>query len=113
MVRACPPGLTVIDASTSMEGDGPTNGDLVKTDLIIAGTNPLATDMVAAKIMGFHKNEVASLAMAIRARMRPSSLDQIDIRGESLETVQMAFKRPTLVPWSDISSWYGVKEIHS
>ncbi len=111
MVRACPPGLTVIDASTSMEGNGPTDGDLVKTDLIIAGTNPLATDMVAAKIMGFHKNEVATLAMAIRARMRPSSLEAIEIRGEQLETVQMAFKRPDLVPWSDINSWYGAKEI--
>jgi uncharacterized protein (DUF362 family) len=113
MVRACPPGLTVIDGSTSMEGNGPTDGDLVKTDLIIAGTNPLATDMVAAKIMGFHKNEVATLAIAIRARMKPSSLDQIEIRGEQLETVQMAFKRPELVPWGEINSWYGVKEIHS
>ena len=111
MVRACPPGLTVIDASTSMEGDGPTDGDLVKTKLIIAGTNPLATDMVAAKIMGFHKNEVATLAMAFRVGMKPTSLEKIDIRGEQLETVQMAFKRPVMVPWSDISSWYGVKEI--
>jgi len=51
--------------------------------------------------------------MAIRARMRPASLDQIDIRGESLETVQMAFKRPVMVPWSDITSWYGAKEIHA
>ena len=111
MVRACPPGLTVIDGSTSMEGNGPTDGDLIKTDLIIAGTNPLATDMVAAKIMGFHKYEVATLAMAIRARMRPSSLEAIEIRGEQLETVQMAFKRPDLVPWGEINSWYGVKEI--
>lgn len=113
MVRACPPGLTLIDASTSMEGNGPTDGELVKTDLIIAGTNPLATDMVGAKIMGFHKNEVATLAMAIRARMKPSSLEYIDIRGESLDAVQMAFKRPELVPWGEINSWYGVKEIHA
>jgi uncharacterized protein (DUF362 family) len=113
MVKACPPGLIVIDASTSMEGDGPTDGDLVKTDLIIAGTNPLATDMVAASIMGFHKNEVATLAMAIRAGMKPTSLDYIEIRGEPLDAVQMAFKRPTMVPWGDINSWYGVKEIHA
>jgi len=111
MVRACPPGLIVIDASTSMEGNGPTDGELVKTDLIIAGTNPLATDMVAAKIMGFHKNEVATLAMAIRAGMKPTSLDYIEIRGEPLETVEMAFKRPDMINWGDIKSWYGVKEI--
>jgi uncharacterized protein (DUF362 family) len=111
MVRACTPGLIVIDASTSMEGNGPTNGELVKTDLIIAGTNPLATDMVAAKIMGFHKNEVATLAMAIRAGMKPTSLDYIEIRGEPLETVEMAFKRPDMVNWGDIRDWYGVKEV--
>jgi uncharacterized protein (DUF362 family) len=113
MVRACPPGLTVIDASTSMEGNGPTDGELVRTNLIIAGTNPLATDMVGAKIMGFHKNEVATLAMAIRARMKPTSLDYVEIRGEPLETVQMAFKKPELVPWGDVNSWYGVREIHA
>jgi uncharacterized protein (DUF362 family) len=113
MVRACTPGLTLIDASTSMEGNGPSDGDLVKTDLIIAGANPLATDMVGAKIMGFNKNEVATIAMAIRAGMKPTSLDQVEIRGEQLDTVQMAFKRPEMVPWSDINSWYGVKEIHA
>ena len=113
MVRACTPGLTVIDASTSMEGNGPSDGDLVKTDLIIAGTNPLATDMVAAKIMGFHKNEVAQFVMAMRAGMEPRSLDQVEIRGEQLDAVQMAFKRPEMVPWGDINSWYGVKEIHA
>ena len=113
MVKACTPGLTVIDASTSMEGNGPTDGELVKTNLIIAGTNPLATDMVGAKIMGFHKNEVATLALAIRARMKPYSLDAVEIRGEGLEGVQMAFKRPELVPWGEINSWYGAREIHA
>lgn len=113
MVKACTPGLTVIDGSSSMEGNGPTDGEVVKTDLIIAGTNPLATDMVAAKIMGFHKNEVATFAMAIRSGMQPASLDQVEIRGEQLETVQMAFKRPEMVPWGDINSWYGAKEIHA
>ena len=113
MVKACTPGLTLIDGSMSMEGNGPTEGDLVKTDLIVAGTNPLATDMVAAKIMGFHKNEVATFAMAIRAGMKPSSLDQVEIRGEQLDTVQLAFRRPEMVPWGDINSWYGAKEIHA
>jgi len=111
MVRACPPGLTVIDGSMSMEGNGPTDGDLIKTDLIVAGTNPLATDMVAAKIMGFHKNEVAQFAMAFRVGMKPTSVEKIEIRGEQLDSVQLAFKRPIMVPWNSINSWYGAKEI--
>ena len=69
--------------------------------------------MVAAKIMGFHKNEVAQFIMAMRAGMNPRSLDQVEIRGEQLETVQMAFKRPEMGPWGEINSWYGIKEIHA
>jgi uncharacterized protein (DUF362 family) len=62
MVRANKLGLVVIDASTAMEGNGPDAGDLVNMNLIIAGTNPLATDMVAANVMGF-----------LRMRYRPSN----------------------------------------
>ena len=68
MVRANKLGLVVIDASTAMEGQGPSRGPLVKTDLIIAGTNPLATDMVAAKIMGFEPQEIPTFTWARKGR---------------------------------------------
>ena len=111
MVKACPPGLVVIDSSTAMEGNGPSIGDLVKTDLIIAGTNPLATDMVAAHIMGFDKTEVPTFTCAIKSGMRPSTVNEIEIRGERLENVQQKFKKPEIVPWTDINSFWGAKEI--
>ena len=111
MVKACTPGLVVIDGSTAMEGDGPSSGDLVKTGLIIAGTNPLATDMVAAHIMGFDKSEVPTFTWAVKSGMRPSAVDEIDIRGEPLSNVQHHFKKPRLVKWTDINSFWGAKEI--
>lgn len=111
MVRACTPGLVVIDGSSAMEGDGPFSGELVKTDLIIAGTNPLATDMVAAHIMGFEKTEVPTFTTAIESGMRPSTLDEIEIRGEKVGSVQMAFKKPNIIPWAAISSFFGAVEI--
>ena len=46
MNSAVKTGLSVIDASSAMEGDGPTGGTLVDMGLIIAGTSPLVTDMV-------------------------------------------------------------------
>ena len=58
MVRANKLGLVVVDASTAMEGSGPWDGKAVKMDLIIAGTNPLATDMVSASLMGFEPSEI-------------------------------------------------------
>ena len=111
MVKACTPGLIVIDGSIAMEGNGPSDGDLVKTDIIIAGTNPLATDMVAAHIMGFDKTEVPTFTCAIKSGMRPSTVNEIEIRGEKLEDVKQKFKKPEIVPWTDINSWYGAKEI--
>ncbi len=53
MVRATKLGLTVVDGSMAMEGDGPMGGSLIPMNLIIAGMNLLATDLVTADIMGF------------------------------------------------------------
>lgn len=111
MVKACPPELVVIDGSTAMEGNGPSTGDLVKSDIIVAGTNPLATDMVAARIMGFDKSEVPTFTLAIKSGMKPATMDEIEIRGERLADVQQNFKKPNLVKWNDIRNFWGVKEI--
>lgn len=111
MVKACTPGLVVIDGSTAMEGDGPFGGDLLDTNLIIAGTNPLATDMVAAYIMGLDKSEVPTFTTAIESGMKPANLEEIEIRGESPLDVQVAFKKPNIVPWTGIKSMFGAEEI--
>ena len=106
MVRANKLGLVVIDASMAMQGQGPnvsSGGQLVKMDLIIAGTNPLATDMVAASIMGFKPEEVSTFVWAWNAGMSPSSLQNIDIRGERLRDVRRNFVRPAVFPWAYLS----------
>lgn len=111
MVRACTPGLVVIDGSTAMEGNGPSDGELVDAQLIIAGTHPLATDMVAADIMGFHPQEVPLFTTAIRSGMRPSGLNDIEVRGAVPGKVRMAFRKPEIIFWPEISSWYGANQI--
>ncbi len=45
--------LSFIDAIISGEGNGPEAPEPLKTEMIIAGTNPVSTDCVAAKLMGF------------------------------------------------------------
>jgi uncharacterized protein (DUF362 family) len=111
MVRANKLGLVVIDGSMAMEGDGPTEGQLVKMDLIIAGTNPLATDMVGASIMGFRPDEIPTFQWANRAGMQPQNLAAIEIRGESIEQVRRNFARPQTYAWNSIRSTWGFKEI--
>jgi uncharacterized protein (DUF362 family) len=100
MVRANKLGLTVVDGLMAMEGDGPANGDLVPMYLIIAGTNPLATDMVAANVMGFEPYEVPTFDCAISIGMQPQSLGEIVVKGKRIQDVQQKFKRATMNPWT-------------
>jgi uncharacterized protein (DUF362 family) len=45
------PQLTIMDARTGIEGNGPTKGKPVKMDLILTGGDALAVDITAAKVM--------------------------------------------------------------
>jgi uncharacterized protein (DUF362 family) len=108
MVRANKVGLAVIDASVAMQGQGPSvhrGGQLVKMNLIIAGINPLATDMVAAYLMGFQPKEISTFVWAWKARMSPTHLNQIEIRGAKLEDVRRDFLRPVVYPWEAIKEY--------
>jgi uncharacterized protein (DUF362 family) len=46
------PDLTIVDAITAMEGDGPGSGDPRFVGCLLAGTNALAVDKIAADIIG-------------------------------------------------------------
>ncbi len=111
MVRANKLGLVVVDGSTAMEGDGPSDGILVPMNVIIAGTNPLATDMVAANTMGFAPDEVPTFVWANKVGMQPNRLDDIEIRGAAIADVKRQFARPTLYAWNDIRESWGVQEM--
>ena len=111
MVRATRLGLVVVDGSMAMEGEGPSEGTLVKMDVIVAGTNPLATDMVAAAIMGFRPEEVPTFDWAQKAGMTPATLQEVEIRGEPIERVRRNFVKPQLMAWADIRKVWATKEI--
>lgn len=111
MVRASNMGLTVIDASSAMEGNGPSEGELVDMNLIIAGTNPLATDIVGAAVMGFGINEIPTFRWAIGSGFKPASLDEIEVRGENIDNVKRNFKKPQIIPWQAVSPYWGVEEL--
>jgi hypothetical protein len=73
-------------------------------NLIVAGTSPLAADMVAARLMGFTDLEaIPQFAWAHKLGMRPATLDDIEVRGEKIADVQRRFARPTLFQWTQYS----------
>ncbi|MFC1716122.1 DUF362 domain-containing protein [Candidatus Poribacteria bacterium] len=111
MVRVNKLGLVVIDASMGMEGNGPIGGTPVKMDLIIAGTNPLATDIVAASVMGFEPDEIPQFDWAEKAGMSPTRLGEIEVRGERIDNVRRNFVRADVTPWAGISDSFAVHEL--
>mgnify|MGYP000914758249 CR=1 FL=1 len=111
MVRANNLGLTVIDGSMAMEGNGPSQGEVFKMDVIVAGTNPVAADLVASAIMGFEAKEIPTFAWAAKAGLRPETLEEVIVRGDPIESVRRPFKKPFVVPWKMAGAFWGAREM--
>jgi uncharacterized protein (DUF362 family) len=111
MNHAVTTGLSIIDATTAMEGNGPSSGTLVDMGLIVAGTSPLATDMVGATLMGFEFSDIPFLRLAHETGMHPNQMEDIEVRGLNIAECKRQFVKPTISKWTDINKWWGVKEI--
>lgn len=82
------PDLTIVDAITAMEGNGPGSGDPRHVGLLLAGDNALAVDLIAADILGIpeklryveriaHKLQIAG---ADRATIETIGISMVDAR---------------------------------
>jgi len=85
------PDLTVIGGFVAMGGLGPVHGNPVKMDLIMAGRDPVATDAVAAKIMGFDPHSIYRIKKA--AEKGIGEMEGIEVLGEAIEGVKRQFER--------------------
>jgi len=87
------PHLIVVDGTIAMEGDGPIAGTPVELNLIMAGTDAVAVDTIAARIMDIDPEEVAPLAWAKRMGFGVWDEKEIRILGNSVSEVCRPFKR--------------------
>jgi len=88
------PQLTIMDARTGIEGNGPTKGKPVKMNLILTGNDALAVDITAAKVMmlnwketylnyiasktGFHEENIQVMGLPVTSvahRFEPPRID--------------------------------------
>lgn len=81
--------FTVIDGFIGMEGKGPVHGKPVKMDLIIAGKDPVATDAVAAQVMGFNPNNIYHIRRL--SELGIGKISDIEIVGENLDNIKRNF----------------------
>lgn len=72
------PNLTIIDATLcSLEWE--LGGRPVRLNTILVGTNVLATDIVAASMLGYSIDEVEHLRLAAQVHLGPTSMEEINV----------------------------------
>lgn len=84
------PVLTIVDAMTCQEGDGPTYGDRIELGLIISGKDMVSVDKVCSQIIGLPWEEVKYIGLLDGQ----GDIKDIKVIGESLSDVHVPFNIP-------------------
>ncbi len=90
------PTLQVMDAVMAMEGDGPNSGDPRKVGAILASGSYAHIDVVAARVIGIPPMDIPTVRAAMERGILGQKLDDIEVRGESIESLRVNdFKLPS------------------
>jgi uncharacterized protein (DUF362 family) len=84
--------VAVVDGVVGMEGDGPLFGSPVEHGLVAVGRDPVAVDVLCARLMGFQIAEVPHLALAGATGV--GQAENIEVRGAPESDFQRAYARP-------------------
>jgi uncharacterized protein (DUF362 family) len=83
------PHLQIVDGIVGMQGNGPIQGTPMPAGLLVFGADPVATDVTAARLMGFDAARVPSIAAAARflGQGDPERIDQVgeDVEGSAVD----------------------------
>lgn len=88
------PTLCVVDALVIGEGEGPLNVEPRFVGAIVAGDDPVATDVVVAELMGITTNELWFPWAAFLAGIGEIDRRRIELYGIPLESLKIQAQRP-------------------
>jgi len=89
------PVLHLVDAIVAMEGNGPGSGDPVKVGALLAGSNPVALDMVAGKLAAIPPELLYIEREAERMGLKGTRMEEIEIAGISPDSFD---RKPFVLP---------------
>ncbi|OGL42548.1 MAG: hypothetical protein A2161_20555 [Candidatus Schekmanbacteria bacterium RBG_13_48_7] len=91
------PHFTIVDGIWAMEGQAPFFGETIRNmNTLVAGENVAAVDTVAAIIMGFEPEEIATICLAREMGFKGTKLNEITIHGCKIESITRRFRRPVV-----------------
>jgi len=93
LARDLAPHLSVIDGVEGMEGDGPVDGDPVRHGFVLLGSDPVAVDAAAARLMGFDPREIGYLVYCARSGLGSLEGTEWQVVGDPLEAGIHEYRR--------------------
>ena len=72
MNRGIRPDLTIVDGSVGQDGEGPLYGDRADLQVLIAGRDSLAVDLVCCQVVGIKPQDIPHLKLALEQLGKPS-----------------------------------------
>jgi uncharacterized protein (DUF362 family) len=85
------PRFAIVDGIVGMEGNGPIQGEARRCGALVFGSDPVAVDATAARLMTIDPRQIRHLADAGRF-LGNISEERIDQLGESIETLRQDFR---------------------
>ena len=83
--------FAIMDGTTAGNGPGPRTLKPVRTDLILASSDQVAIDAVAAKIMGFDPMQIDYIRIADEEGLGNGKLENIEIVGYDISNLKYKF----------------------
>lgn len=96
MGEAIPIDITILSGMNGMTWTGPSDGKAVSSNLIVAGTDPVAADAVAARMMGLLPQAVHYLFELHRRGLGQADVSKMVIKGLSIIQAEEIFSMAAL-----------------
>lgn len=93
MAKKIPIDLTILSTSPAMIGTGPSDGKPVYANLIIAGTDPIATDVIGSRLLGFLPPAVSYLYKLIAENIGEGDVNKMNLKGIPLDQAEQIFSQ--------------------
>ena len=88
--------LNVVDMIRGTEA-GAFTGAPKRSNIVLAGRDPMATDLVVGQLMGFNPDDFEFADLAGQRGMGPGSIDRVEIRGGDVAQLASRYKKAGVV----------------